>query len=233
MTVTIQQILFATNTADWHRLAPALGLVAPYPPEPRWAEFHGEGRFAVHYATEDKPAGTVEIHLVVDDLDVAERALASFTVAREVIEDLGEHLIVRAASGIEVTIWSGAQPVHLGSLAVQPIWFQQELDEPRRILETLGLRPRIRSDSGGWVEFEADGGGLLALHHGETPRVGLSFLESSDLDALAARLRSAGFEAAVIDESFGRTVRLPDPDGGEELWINGRQEDLYGYERVE
>jgi hypothetical protein len=50
-----------------------------------------------------------------------------------------------------------------------------------------------------------------------------------DLDALAARVRQAGYGAAIIDESYARTLKIPNPDGGEELWINGRQADLHGY----
>lgn len=114
---------------------------------------------------------------------------------------------------------------------MQPIWFQPGLDEPRRILEALGLRADVAADGGGWIELVADGG-VVGLHHRDEPCIGLSFLHRGDLDALAERLRAAGFDAAVIDEAFGRTVRLPGPDGGDEIWINGTQDDLYGYHRV-
>jgi hypothetical protein len=73
-------------------------------------------------------------------------------------------------------------------------------------------------------------GGIVMLHTGE-PRIGLSFEARGDLDALASRLRDAGFEASVVDEAFARTIRIPDPDGGDEVWINGVQDDLHGYHR--
>lgn len=233
MTVTVQQILFAANTAGWHRLADALGLTPPYAPTPEWAEFDGDGVLAVHHADHEHPPGTVGIHLLVDDLEVAERAASRFETERSVLEGVGDILTVRASSGIAVTVSGDGRVSAAGELAVQPIWFQHDLDEPRHILEALGLRPRTVSDGGGWVELAADGGGLVALHRGDAPKTGLSFLASGDLDALVTRLRSAGQEAVVIDESYARTVRIPDPDGGEDVWIDGRQDDPYGYRRVD
>lgn len=225
----IQQILYAADTAAWHRLAEALGLVAPYPPEPAWAEFHGRGSLAVHAAMPDHPAGSVDLHVLVDDLDEAERALAGFDVSRGVMEGVGDMLTV--TSGIRLTVAEGSAPARDGALAMQPIWFAPDLDEPRRILEALGLRPAIAADGGGWIELASDAGSV-GLHRGEAPSVGLSF-ETPDVDALADRLREAGYEAGVVDEAFARTVRVPSPDGGPEVWINGEQDDLYGYHRAE
>jgi hypothetical protein len=52
-----------------------------------------------------------------------------------------------------------------------------------------------------------------------------------DLDHLASRLDAAGYAAGIVDEAYNRTLRVTDPDGVE-LWINGAQEDLYGYRRL-
>ncbi|KDA06265.1 glyoxalase [Microbacterium sp. CH12i] len=89
-----------------------------------------------------------------------------------------------------------------------------------------------------WGEFHADGvlavhgaRGSVGLHSGDA-RIGLSFEARGDLDALASGLRDAGFEASVVDEAFARTIRVPDPDGGDEIWVNGTQDDLHGYHRV-
>ena len=46
---------------------------------------------------------------------------------------------------------------------------------------------------------------------------------------MPAVLWDAGFEASLVDEAFARTIRIPDPDGGEKIWINGVQDDLHGY----
>lgn len=232
MTVTVQQILFTTETAYWHRLAAALSLKPPFAPEPGWAEFDGDGILAFHGATPAHPSGSVSLHLLVDDLDAAQAALAGFDVERGALEGVGAILTVRAASGVVVTVSGGRRDARSGDLAVQPVWFQPDIDEASRILQALGMEPRVVAERGGWVELAADGGGLVGLHSGDEPHLELSFLTSGDLDALVTRLRDAGFDAAIIDEAYARTIRVAHPGGGEELQINGVQDDLYGYRRV-
>ncbi|WP_144796532.1 hypothetical protein [Microbacterium paludicola] len=228
MTV-VQQILYTTEPERWWTLAEALGFVAPFEPTAEWAEFHADGVLAVHGVTEQHPAGTVDIHLIVPELDAAASALDGFATQRLVMDGVGEMLLVRPASGIAVSVSEGAVQRGIGDIAVQPIWFQPELDEPRAILAALRFRAGVAADRGGWVEMLCDGGSI-GLHEGEA-RIGLSFEARGDLDALAARLRDAGFAASVVDEAFARTIRLPDPDGGAEIWINGVQDDLHGYHR--
>jgi hypothetical protein len=45
-----------------------------------------------------------------------------------------------------------------------------------------------------------------------------------------ARLGAAGFEAQIIDESFGRSLRVVDPDGVA-VQVNEAMRDDYGYTR--
>lgn len=226
MTV-VQQIVYTDQPVQWWRLAETLGFVAPFPPEPAWAEFHADGVLAVHAASVEHPPGVTDIHLVVAELDAA--ALTGFDVEQVTLSGVGAMLIVRAASGISISVAEGAVQRGAGDIAVQPIWFQDDLTEPRAILEALGFRAGISADRGGWVEMLSDGGSV-GLHRGE-PRIGLSFEARGDLDALAVRLTAAGFRASVVDEAFARTVRVSDPDGGAEVWINGVQDDLHGYHR--
>ncbi|MGF6824524.1 hypothetical protein M2317_003453 [Microbacterium sp. ZKA21] len=227
MTV-VQQILYTEQPERWWALAEALGFSAPFVPTPEWGEFHADGVLGVHRATGEHRPGRVDIHLLVKDLDAAASAVSAFDVSRSTMEGVGEMLTVRAASGFAVTVSVGAGGVS-GNIAVQPIRFQDDLTEPRAILEALGLRAEIVADRGGWAELRADGGSV-GLHTGSAD-IGLSFEVRGDLDALAARLREAGFEASVVDEAFARTIRIPDPDGGAEIWINGAQDDLHGYHR--
>ncbi|GAB3598868.1 VOC family protein [Microbacterium tumbae] len=228
MTV-IQQIVYTEHPQRWWRLAEALGFIAPYPPAPEWGEFHGDGVLAVHRAFDDRAAGASDIHVLVDDLDAAAVALAAFDATRSEMAGVGELLTVRAASGIGVTVSAGSGGTS-GSISVQPIWFQPGLGESRAILEALGLRAGIVADRGGWAELHADGGSI-GLHEGES-RIGLGFETRDDVDVLSARLRDAGFEASVVDEAYARTVRIADPDGAAEIWVNGVQDDLHGYHRV-
>ncbi len=116
---------------------------------------------------------------------------------------------------------------------VRPVRFTDDIPAMQAFLESLGLQIRISSDRPGWVDM-AGSSGLVALHaakdsntgaaHGETR---LSF-ELEDADAAVAALRDAGFEASVIDESWGRTLELTDPDGRTML-CDERSDDLYGY----
>ncbi|WP_300269265.1 hypothetical protein [Microbacterium sp.] len=230
MSVTIQQLLYTEHPEQWWALAEHLGFRAPYEPTPEWGEFHADGVFAVHRVTGGHPPGSADIHVLVDDLAAAASALASFTVEREVMEGVGDVLIVRAASGISISVSQGTAPAVSHEISVQPLWFQADLAEPRAILEELGLHAGIASDGGGWIELQA-AAGSVGLHAGE-PKIGLSFEARGDLDALAARLREAGFAASVVDEAFARTIRIPDPDGVAEIWINGVQDDLHGYHRI-
>ena len=227
MTV-VQQILYTEHPERWWALAEALGFSAPFAPTPEWGEFHADGVLAVHRATGEHRPGRVDIHVLLKDLDAAASALSAFDVSRGTIDGVGEMLTVRAESAVVVTVSTGTGGVS-GDIAVQPIRFQDDLAEPRAILQALGLRPGIAADRGGWVEMRADGG-AVGLHSG-APGIGLSFEARGDLDALAVRLRDAGFDASVVDEAFARTIRIPDPDGGDEIWINGVQDDLHGYHR--
>ncbi|MGM7665519.1 hypothetical protein [Microbacterium sp. A93] len=234
MTV-VQQILYTEHPADWWKLAETLGFVAPFPPDAAWGEFHADGVLGIHGVEDEHGVtaahrpGTTDIHLIVEDLDAAASALSGFDVEAVTMEGVGEMVIVRAASGVSISVSEGAVQRGAGDIAVQPTWFQEDLTEPRGILEALGFRAGIVADRGGWVEMLCDGG-VVGLHEGE-PRIGLSFEARGDLDALAVRLRDAGFAASVVDEAFARTVRISDPDGGDEVWINAVQEDLHGYHR--
>jgi hypothetical protein len=112
--------------------------------------------------------------------------------------------------------------------------FTDNIDEMRAFLEILGLRARIESERGGWVDMVA-GYGIVALHDAATSDTGgvsgetrLSF-EADDLDELARRLDAAGVaDVTVYDEAYGRSLRCRDPLG-DEIRVDGRSDDLFGY----
>ena len=126
----------------------------------------------------------------------------------------------------------------MNDVVIRPLRFTDDVPAMRAFLERLGLRPRIESETGVWVELLA-GRGMVALHdaassstggrHGQT---NLAF-EAADIEQLRDKLESAGYDdATVFDEAFGRVLSLTGPDGME-MWIDERSKDLYGYKRLD
>jgi len=122
----------------------------------------------------------------------------------------------------------------MNEVVVRPLRFTDDVAGMRAFLETLGLRSRIESESGVWVDMVA-GRGMFALHNaarsdiGAKPgHTGLAF-EADDIDELKERLEAAGYpEATVFDEAFGRVLSVTGPDDSK-IWIDERPKDLYGY----
>jgi hypothetical protein len=120
-------------------------------------------------------------------------------------------------------------------VVVRPLRFTNRIEAMTSFLEVVGLRSRVESERGGWVDMVA-GAGMVALHSAEASATGgkpgetrLSF-EGSDLDALAQRLVDAGFaDATVWDESYGRVLSVTDPTG-DQIWVDGYNDDDYGFE---
>jgi hypothetical protein len=126
----------------------------------------------------------------------------------------------------------------MNTTVVRPIRFTDNVEAMQGFLETLGLRPRIMAEAGGWVEMVA-GGGIVALHdaassdHGATSGETRLAFEIGDVAGLAERLVYAGVEdVTVYDEAYGKVVTCTDPLG-DTLSIDGRSDDLYGYRLVQ
>ncbi len=232
--ITVQPIRYTSRTTEWHRFAQALGLVPAFAPTREWSAFDGAGVLAVHHALPGEPRdGGTDFHLCTDDLDGVETRLrdVDVDVTRSVVADVGPLLTVTASSGARLTVSGGPRPADHGPLSVLPIWYQEDLAESRRVLEAIGLRPRIASNSASWADFTADGGGLAAVHRDTRVRIELAWEYSGDLDVFTEHLAYAGVPAVIIDEAYSRTVRVTSPDG-DELWINATQDDLYGFTRL-
>jgi len=122
----------------------------------------------------------------------------------------------------------------MNDVVIRPLRFTDDVQAMRAFLETLGLRSRIESERGLWVDMVA-GRGMVALHDaaGNTSGAGpgetrLAF-EADDIDELKDRLEAAGYaDASIFDEAFGRVLTASGPDGTK-LWIDERSKDLYGY----
>ncbi|QAY61439.1 hypothetical protein ET475_16685 [Microbacterium protaetiae] len=234
MAVTVQAIQYTAHPAQWRELAVALGLVPAFDPGEVWSELDGDGILAVHKVDAADPlAGTTDIHVLVDDLDATEAALVPLAVSvmRTTVDEVGPLLTATTSTGAKVSASTGARTA-AGEILVQPIWYDTDAGIVRPILQALGLRPRIGSDSGTWLDFVAPGGGSVAFHAASEAGTVLGMEYTGDLDALARRLAASGHSSEVVDEAYNRTLLVETPEGTS-LWINGRITDMYGYRRLD
>jgi hypothetical protein len=114
-------------------------------------------------------------------------------------------------------------------MRVVPIRYSAHVAEATRFYRALGLAEGPVSRPGSWVELPATSG-MLAVHEAgadDAGRCELAFETDEPLTDVADRLRAAGFPPGpVIDENFGHSMRVLDPDG---VWVqvNRNQRDLY------
>jgi catechol 2,3-dioxygenase-like lactoylglutathione lyase family enzyme len=100
-------------------------------------------------------------------------------------------------------------------MRVLPIRYCADVAESTRFYRALGLELGAATRPGSWVELPA-AAGTLALHK-TSEGAGdceLAFEADEPLEAVAARLTEAGYAPEpIVDESFGRSLRVRDPDG--------------------
>ncbi len=224
---TVRAVHHTSDLAWWQRVLPVLGLSTTDRPD-TWA---GSGLLTVREATGQDPDGSTRLEILVPDRPAA--LAAAGQVAR--VTDS----TVQATDGTTITVSSAVEQERtptLGSgevaVAVMPIWYSPDAQEPLAVLAALGLAPRLASDAGGWRDLTADGGGQVAWHAAPSVALELSMEHSGDLDSLVPALAEVGASATVVDEAYNRTLLLDTPQGAK-LWVNGTQQDLYGYTRAE
>lgn len=105
-------------------------------------------------------------------------------------------------------------------IRLTPLYFTADTGKAAEFFAALGFTDVVtRSRTGTWVELDAPRA-LLCLHgspnesgmpHGSSA---ISFESDDDPNEMAARLRDAGYpDAMVIDENYGRSLRVTGPDG--------------------
>ncbi len=118
-------------------------------------------------------------------------------------------------------------------MLVIPIVYVMDVPASVKFYSALGFIERRRSRSDNWVELAAEGG-RLALHRSTDPnrptdgRVELSLESIEPLEQLREALVNAGVATAgpVMDEAFGRSLVVTDPDGLK-IQINEHDHELY------
>jgi catechol 2,3-dioxygenase-like lactoylglutathione lyase family enzyme len=105
------------------------------------------------------------------------------------------------------------------------IRYVRDMDAARRFYLALGLTHdftsrKPRRGPSVWTELSGTPGPGLALHYAPEgscngKRAELCFQSDELLEDVVARLRAAGYqpETDIVDESFGRSFVIRDPDG--------------------
>lgn len=237
---------------DW---AVRLGMVALLDTEGWIVLGAAGGRLAIHAVPDGDPLDrTTTLAVETDDLDAVERlwSHAGMTTRRTNDHDIPLLFATTPLGGeIAAGAWSGDLPASgpEPGLAVMPMLVSDDVEAAADWFTSWGMRRRISSDGGGWVDLDLPSGeGLVGIHAasnleseppqeapevaGEPHEVAVSLtFEHPDVDALLERVQAAGLEDAhVVDEAYNRTLLVDCPDG-ETIWVNGAQTDLYGYSR--
>lgn len=95
-----------------------------------------------------------------------------------------------------------------------------DVERSARFLELIGLKLGPRGLSRMWAELWC-GQGFIGLHRNDQiaphhpERLHLCIATEEPLEQVVQRLRDAGMalEREISDESFGRSIRVRDPDG--------------------
>ena len=117
-------------------------------------------------------------------------------------------------------------------MKMMPIVYVTNMEQSVAFYEALGLTAKTQDRSGMWFELTL-GDAVLALHYADKlpeqkgQRLQLTFVSPSPLEDLVARLNRHKVKLdAIVDEAFGRSFRVYDPDGLM-IQINEHQEELY------
>lgn len=103
-------------------------------------------------------------------------------------------------------------------LTVLPIRYVADVEASRRFYEGLGLTFRADQSVAVWAQLDAAAGAVgvhdAAVSKGRPPgTVELGFSTDEPLEDVSARLTADGYEHTLVEEDFGRSIRVTDPDG--------------------
>lgn len=216
--IIARPIQYTANPGAYRELFTALGLV-PLVSEGDWEVYAaGSGRVALHTVPVGDPLdGAADLGFESDDLG---------SLGWEVIAEGGIQAVVVPAELTLIVLDDTPGDDEPGPLSAVALWMTPDVANAAATLEKLGLRRQVASNTGGWVQLRADAG-LAAVHESAAPSAELSFEYAGDAGALLPALEPFG--GRIIDETYGRTLLVDRPGGGDPIWITERQTDLYGY----
>ena len=218
----VRPIVFTPNFNAFSGLFERLGLEL-VEDAPGWRVFAADsGRVALHVADIPSVGFSFEVGSVEE---FARRTVEAGTAAVVVDTSDGRAAQITAPDGriflaYEAPLKQAAPPRE--GLAVMPIWYAADVAAASKIFTDIGARKRLSSDAG--TDFTAKNGGLIAVRTAATDGAELAFEFSGDVAVLRQRVPTA----TLVEEGCRRSLRLPNPDGGE-IRVSQGQEDLQGY----
>lgn len=242
--LVVRPIVFTDRTDEWLVILRALGLHVVVR-TPGWVELaSGSGRIALHPTGVGQREGSSSLGFETDDLDafLAEvtRRAPDGLGARMVAADHGTAVEVTGRDGMSflVDLSPSTAPVEPPGAStpvtvVRQLWVSPEVPGAAADLEALGLRTAYRLANGRGVELAADEGRVFVHiaddgHLGAVPAVDYD----GNLDDAHAALLGAGVRHDVIDETHGRTLKVPMPGCDQQLWVTHEDEEPAGAVRV-
>ncbi|MDQ0708746.1 hypothetical protein QFZ52_001398 [Arthrobacter woluwensis] len=232
--LTVRPIVYTTHREEWLELLECLGAIR-LTDDPTWTVLDfGSGRVALHLAESGYPEGTVSLGFETDSLDTFLAAVPSIPALRveRHLAGHGESVRVTTADGLRFLV-DPRTPSRSGQAGpdtwVEALRMAADVAGAAAELEHLGLKRHLTETNGQTVTLRAAEGTVL-VHIGDAGAPGAGFaVGTSDLQLFHQRLLNAGIQHDVIDETFGRTLRVPCPGpDGSTLWISQPDEDPVG-----
>jgi len=234
-TLTVRPILH-TEHADYYRtLFGALG-ARTLTDDPMWTELElDRGRVTITALNRDAVEGDVDLGFETTDLDAflgAVRPTDGMAVERFVTED-AESIRVVGRDGLSFLV-DALIPSQASSGTdawIEALWITTDVTKTAEDLETLGLSRRLTELNGRTVDLRADQGDVL-VHTNDGGPIGATVaIRVASLDDAHKALIDAGIAHDVIDETHGRTLKVPMPGTDQMLWIEEPDPDPIGVVR--
>ena len=218
----IRPTIYTAKPDAWREFVLACGAV-PIIDGETWSVYGlGRGRLGIQLAGHE-PAGSASVSIETIRLDKFSSPYTQLSQPgeRPDLTVIGEDLPELLVENLEGEAERG------GELSAAPLLMTSRVKDNVLVLESLGLELRTINESGTYADFSADG--IIALHdrgasNHDSERVQLSF-EHPDLDALENLLVQAGFDPTIVNEDYGRSLRVG--VGNEQAWVNETPTDFY------
>jgi hypothetical protein len=242
--LSVRPILYTDQTEEWLAILRAVGMRV-LSRSPGWTLVEGgAGRLALHRLFEGVGEGqaglgfeTADLSAYVDEV----RARAPEGLSVELVDaDHGRAVKVVGRDGMgfyvdsveEVAEAVDERPAQLDSVVVRALWVSTDVQAAADDLVALGCRKRLTQENGRTVDLDATAGRVL-VHVADGGEVGavLALDYDGDLDVAHAALLAAGIHHDVIDETHGRTLKVPMPGRDDLLWVAHEDDDPVGVVR--